>query len=116
MSLLLENKDYCAAQGGLKEVSGGEAVLNEVLFRLTAKRGAFPLMPELGSRFFLLGREKPSARAEMAAQFASEALKELEDVEVTGVRLTQMGELRLRIAVDLKRQGTPLTAIWEEQI
>ena len=33
--------------GGLTALSGGEEVLARVLYRLTARRGAFPFLPEL---------------------------------------------------------------------
>ena len=51
MSLLLRNRDYARdGNGGVTVVSGGEALLNEARFRLTARRGSFPFLPRLGSR------------------------------------------------------------------
>lgn len=108
MSLLLKNRDYTADdRGSVTAVSGGEDVLNEVLFRLSARRGAFPLMPELGSRLYLLRNEKPSERAALAAQYAAEALADL-DVTVTGAGVTAAGDA-LEIRVDLTWQGEALT-------
>ena len=62
--------------GSLTALTGGEEVLARVLYRLTARRGAFPFLPELGSRLYQLGREKPSARQALAAQYVTEALRE----------------------------------------
>ena len=108
MSLLLKNRDYTSdGRGSVASVSGGEALLNEVLFRLSARRGAFPLMPELGSRLYLLRSEKPSAWGALAGQYAAEALSDL-DVTVTGAGVTAEGD-RLHIRVDLTWQGETLT-------
>ena len=63
MERRLSQGDYVPdGGGGLTALGDGEEVLARVLFRLTAHRGAMPFLPELGSRLYLLGREKPSAR------------------------------------------------------
>lgn len=63
MIALLRNGDYCPdGMGGFRQAWGGEEVLERVLFQLTARRGSFPLLPQVGSRLYLLGREKPAAR------------------------------------------------------
>lgn len=109
MSLLLKNRDYTSnEQGSVTSVSGGEALLNEVLFRLSARRGAFPLMPELGSRLYLLRNEKPSDWGTLAGQYAAEALADLDGVTVTGAAVTAEGD-RLNIRVTLTWQGEALT-------
>ena len=60
MIALLRNGDYCPdGMGGFRQAWGGEEVLERVLFQLTARRGSFPLLPQVGSRLYLLGREKP---------------------------------------------------------
>ena len=48
--------------GGFALATGGAGVLERVLFLLTARRGGFPLLPEVGSRLYLLSRARPSAR------------------------------------------------------
>ena len=78
--------------GSLTALTGGEEVLARVLYRLTARRGAFPFLPELGSRLYQLGREKPSARQALAAQYVTEALREEADLAVQLVELTQVEE------------------------
>lgn len=114
MSLLLRNRDYARdGNGGVTAVSGGEALLNEALFRLTARRGSFPFLPRLGSRMGELRREKPSDWDALARQFAVEALDGLEDVTVTGVRVRRDQDALL-VMTDLLWQGEALTVQWEE--
>ena len=92
------NGDYVPdGAGGLCRLSGGEEILARALFRLTARRGAFPFLPELGSRLRLLLREKPSARQALAVQYAAEALREEPDLKVTAVELTENGKLTVRL-------------------
>ena len=108
MSLLLKDRDYVAdGNGGVAVVRDGESLLNETLFRLTARRGSFPFLPELGSRLHLLGRASTRQRETLAGQYVAEALAD-EDVAVTGVELDREGEGRL--LVHLLWQGQEMTA------
>ena len=51
MGLSLRNGDYVPdGTGGLRWTEGREALLEQVLFRLTARRGTFPFLPELRNR------------------------------------------------------------------
>ena len=53
----LRNGDYVPdGVGGFATASGAEAVLERVYFLLTARRGKFPLLPEVGSRLYQIGR------------------------------------------------------------
>ena len=114
MSLLLRNRDYARdGNGGVTVVSGGEALLNEALFRLTSRRGSFPFLPRLGSRMGELRREKPSDWDALARQFAVEALDGLEEVTVIGVRVRRDQDALL-VMTDLLWQGEALTVQWEE--
>ncbi|MBD5134193.1 MAG: hypothetical protein HDT38_06970 [Clostridiales bacterium] len=116
MSLLLKDRDYAAdGNGGVAVVRDGEELIGEALFRLTARRGSFPFLPELGSRMYQLRREKPSAWDSLARQFAVEALADLEDVTVTGARVSQEKDALL-VGVELLWQGERLwvTAQLEE--
>ena len=128
MSLLLKNRDYAAdGNGGVTVVRDGDELISEVLFRLTARRGSFPFLPELGgrvrvdgggalgSRMYRLRREKPSGWDSLALQFAVEALAGLADVTVTGARVGQE-EDTLTVGVELLWQGERLwvTARLEE--
>lgn len=110
MEWKLSQGDYVPdGVGGLTALNGGEEMLARALYRLTARRGALPFMPELGSRLYLLGREKPSARQALAAQYVTEALREEPDLSVRSVELVQDGE-RGRLTVYLDWQGEELVA------
>ena len=66
MGLSLRNGDYVPdGTGGLRRTEGREALLEQVLFRLTARRGTFPFLPELGSRLWQLGQESGGGRAQV---------------------------------------------------
>ena len=92
MGLSLRNGDYVPdGTGGLRRTEGREALLEQVLFRLTARRGTFPFLPELGSRLWQL-EQLPAARRQSAAeQYVAEALAAepgltVEQVILTGIR------------------------------
>lgn len=103
MSVRLRDGDY---QAGTPDES--EELLQEVLFRLTARRESFPFLPGLGSRLHRLRQEKPSAWEALAVQYAAEALVDLPDVTVTGARVSRTVD-GLAAAVDLLWQGGTLT-------
>ena len=85
--MLLQKGDYVPdGNGGFLTVTGREALLSRALFQLTARRGSFPFLPELGSRFHLLLREKPSAQETLAAQYAAEALAGEEELTLMDTR------------------------------
>ena len=93
MALRLLDGDYIPDEvGGFVDAKGVDAILERVIFRLKAKRGKFPLMPELGSRLYLLYREKPECRQGAAEQYVREALLDEPDIQVSSVELTQKGE------------------------
>ena len=108
MGLLMEHRDYVKAGGTVAGVSGGEGLINEVLFRLTARRGSCPLMPGLGSRLYLLSREKPSDWQVLARRYAEEALAELSGLTVLKANVTRSGD-RLWVTVDLEWRGELLS-------
>lgn len=117
MEFQLKNGDYLPdGTGGFAVCTGREALLARVLFLLTARRGAFPLLPDLGSRLYLLPRERPSARQALAGAYAAEALAGETDVQLTGVLwqeeagtltvfLTQNGE-GLSVSLAIQEGGT----------
>lgn len=101
MELKLQNGEYAPdSMGGFQRLTGKAALLQRVLFRLTARRGAFPLMPEMGSRMHLVLKESPSVREMAAARYAAEALAD-EPVEVTGATLKDIGGGRAEVRVYL---------------
>ena len=110
MALLLKEGDYVADERGvLRTVEGAQDLLQRVLFRLQARRGSFPFLPELGSRLYLLPREKPGDRQALARQYAAEALRE-EDVEVTEVTVEEIQPGRLQVLVAMEWNGAHLEA------
>ena len=67
MEIKLIQGDYVAdGLGGIVRCSGADALLARVLFRLTARRGQFPLLPQMGSQLYLLGRETAANRSSAA--------------------------------------------------
>ena len=114
MELRLEQGDYVPnGAGGLQRLAGAEALLQRVLFRLTARRGQFPFLRELGSRLYQLGREKPSAREALALQYVTEALVQEPDLAVMGAELTETAPGQAALRADLNWQGAPLSVAVE---
>ena len=68
---------------------GREALLERVIFRLTAHRGQFPFLEDLGSQLWRLGRVGSAGRQAAAEQYVTEALKGEEGLTVESVALTQ---------------------------
>ena len=103
----LRDGDYCPQEGGgFIRAEGVEALLERVLFKLQVRRGSFPLMPQLGSRLYLLPRAKASAREALGASYAAEALAG-EEVAVTR---TEWEKESRRLTVFLRWQGEELSA------
>ena len=77
--------------------------------KFTARRGAFPFLPELGSQLYRLPREKPSARQALAIQYAAQALEEETELTVTGAALKDRSD-GLELTVFMNCSGQPLAA------
>lgn len=108
MDLKLQKGDYIPnGVGGLLRAEGREALLQRVLFKLTARRGAFPFLPELGSRLHQLGKVPPAQRQAAAAQYAAEAL-EGEALTVESAALEPGPEGTMTLTVNCLWQGEPL--------
>ena len=113
MEFLLKDGDYVPdGMGSLQKLTGAEEALQRVLFQLSARRGQFPLLPELGSELYRLGREKPSARQALAAQYVAQALTGEPEVEVQKVTYIQEGDRGMVQAV-LRWRGETLQAAGE---
>ncbi len=111
MERILVNGDYVPDQnGGLRGVSGAQEALARALFRLTARRGALPFLPELGSELFQLCRERESARPALAARYVEQALRDEPELEVQSVTLTREGEAG-RLTVELKWREEQMRAV-----
>ncbi len=110
MELQLKNGDYIPDEkGGVVRLDGDAALLQRVLFRLSARRGGLSMLPELGSQLYLLGRERPEARLSAARQYAAEAVQP-EGLTVEDVRLTDRGGGRMDLTVWLRGEDAALTA------
>lgn len=108
MELELKNGDYIAdGVGGLRRVQGREALLQRVLFRLTARRGAFPFWEDLGSRLWALGRVPATERQAAARQYVTEALSD-EAVTVEDVTLEREEDGTASVTARLRYEGESL--------
>ena len=111
MELAIQNGDYCLDEsGGLKQWSGAQEMMARVLFRLTARRGGLPFLPELGSQLHRLLREKPSARQAMARRYVVQALEEEPNLSVTSVSFVETEEGGI-VEVGLDWQGEALSVM-----
>ena len=100
MEIKIRNGDYVPdGLGGVERCGGDEALLQRVLYRLTAHRGQFPPLPELGSRLY--------QRLSAARLYVAEALAE-EAVSIKDVALAPAGEGRSEVTVQLSCRGEEL--------
>lgn len=109
MALMLRDGDYVRDElGGLRTVEGAEELLQRVLFKLSARRGGFPLLPEVGSQLYRLSGVKPGQRSALARQYVAEALADEAELEITDVILTEE-EMLGRLKVLLLWNGASFT-------
>ena len=92
--------------GDFCRLEGSQALIQRILFKLTARRGSLPFLPRLGSYLHTLAREKKSERQSLCAQYVRQALED-EDVTVTEVTYIEQGALA-QVRVNLEWQGEPL--------
>lgn len=108
--LKLERGDYVPdGVGGLRRVDGQEALVQRVLFKLTARRGQFPFLEDLGSRLWQLGRLPARQRQTAAEQYVAEALADEADVAVEAVTLVPGADGRAALTAELSCEGERLT-------
>lgn len=116
MELALRNGDYLSdGAGGLRRAQGKEALLQRVMFRLTAKRGSFPFWEDLGSRLWQLSQLPMAARQAAAKQYVTEALAGERGVYVEQVTLVQTGD-RAELTTQMIWQGETLAVTVEIQM
>ena len=109
MGLCLRDGDYVPdGRGGLRRAEGREALLERALFRLTARRGTFPFLPELGSRLWQLGQVPADGRQSAAEQYVAEALAGEAGLSVEEVTVTERGGGRADVTAELTWQGEPM--------
>lgn len=103
---MVRDGDYISDEvGRFQRAEGSDELLQRVLWKLSIPRGSFPMLPELGSQLFQLGRSKPAQRAALARQYVTQALSDEENLEITGVTLSEDGA----IAVALTWRGETLS-------
>lgn len=90
--------------GGFVGLTGEEALLQRALFKLTCRRGAFPFLPELGSRLWLLGREKPGSRETAATLYGAEALQGM-GLVIRRTQVRMLGDGRAEVTYWMTREG-----------
>lgn len=105
--LQMVNGDYIPnGAGDFCRLEGSQALIQRILFKLTARRGALPFLPETGSLLYTLVREKKSARQALCSRYVQQAL-EGENVVVTGVTYNEENKSAY-VRVNLEWQGEPL--------
>lgn len=116
MELVLKDGDYVPGEnGGLRTAQGNEAVLQQALWKLTVRRGSFPFLPRLGSRLYLLPREKPGQRRSAAKQYVEEALMGEAGLKVTAVELGEGDGDAMTLTVHMEYGGTALSGTVQVQ-
>ncbi len=111
MEALFIDGDYVPdGWGGFETASGQQETVQRILFKLSARRGGFPLLPELGSRLWMLSREKHSELNSAARQYIAEALEGegliLEDVAIAE---KDTGEFELTAVFSQEGEEIPVT-------
>ena len=111
MELKLSDGDYYTDEfGELSEaVTEESAAAERIMLRLAARRGAFPLRPELGSRLYMLSRMKKSERSAAARQYVAEALRPEKNVSVVEVTVTETEPGVIRVSAELEISGASMT-------
>ena len=109
MEFQIKNGDYVPDhRGGLCALSGADEVLRRVTYRLQARRGGMPFLPELGSQLYRLHQEKANVRQEVARKYVEQALEQESQVRVKDVILTDQGDGKSQLTVWLEWQGETL--------
>ncbi len=79
MALYFYGGDYTPSPAGdFRVATPTEALLQGLLFQLTARRGACPLCPNFGSELYRIPQEKPANRAQRAKEYVETCLGEQE--------------------------------------
>ena len=117
MELKLRDGDYIPdGVGGLRTLSGQEALLQRVLYRLSARRGQFPFLETLGSRLWQLGRLPAAERQSAAKQYVAQALAEEKDVQVRAVTLAANENGTADLTAELEWRGEVLKVTLDVQM
>lgn len=109
--VILENGDMkVSSHGEVLECTGREALIQEVILRLRARRGAFLLDPELGSSLWKL--DVATAREGDILAIVMEALLPMREIEVLELtRRLESANDRLELFLRLKIDGQEETLL-----
>lgn len=114
--LNLQHGDYVPdGVGGLRRAEGREALLQRVIYKLTARRGQFPFREDLGSRLWKLGRTPAGERRGAAEQAVAEALADEEGLRVESVTLAAGTDHSTALTAALVYQGERLSVTLDIQ-
>ena len=103
MALVLRDGDYSVKNAcRLEQASANEILLQRVLLKLSAKRGRFPFLEDLGSQLWKLGALPKTARQSAAAQYVAEALADEPGITVGQVTLTYQENGRMLLQAELQ--------------
>lgn len=103
MELKLFEGDYVPdGYGGFETVSGAEEVLQRALCKLSARRGALPLLPDYGSRLYKLMRSPASERNAAALSYVTEALSNEAGLSVKDIESAFDADDRIMLGVKLE--------------
>ena len=78
-------------------MSGSLELAQRVEMKLCARRGGFALMPQFGSRLYMLPGVRASEREAAARQYIAEALADEPLVELEGLTLAYIGDSVLQL-------------------
>lgn len=105
---LADGKYILGTYQALERISEIEELLQRVVMKLKARRGAFVPLPEYGSRLHLISQEKPSNRCSAARGYVLEALADEKELELDTLELVSGtdGEAKLSLSFTYKGEYT----------
>lgn len=105
MTPKLQNGDFCFdSRGMLLDAVGDDELLEWASIRLTARKGKFPLDPELGSDLWKVDLHQ--AQPSDIEPLIREALAPMEEVEYTGLEVqADPGSGQMELTVFLRIRG-----------
>lgn len=104
-------KDGCyvvSSIGGVATVSGNEELAQRIAMKLTARRGGFALLPEFGSKLYLLGKTKASERVTVARQYVTEALSDEENLVLEHLAVSEVAGDTIQLDTEFTYNGDRL--------
>lgn len=82
---IIDGKYALNDRGDTVSVTGDDEITERILFKLRVRRGSFLPIPNLGSRLYLLPKEKRADMENAARGYITQALAEETDVTVSDV-------------------------------